>query len=395
MLKDSISKENLHKFLANCQKITTRAVRLTEEQNPEKYEREAMGALMKAAGYSLDDLIRYLTDYPKVFDFEENVKKLKAMESLSHVLGSKYARVDITDFADYKVLAGFIGKYFENYSNQYNGKLNFYAKDQIKNGMLESTVLVCESIDLLSCYDKPIETKFIPLSIPDMKLSFTLDSLINDIKELFPDYIEKKSNQNVHNIKQVIRIVNDRKYDDSTIMGLIQHNLVLKNEVYLDYIELSFEDKIKIKPTYFHNNIEEIDGYFYINGLEYIRNNKHSYFETNEATFEYLVNVAESLNLLDNIVISTNIANIMDLKKKFVTLNKEEISVYMGEYSGYIDNMQYIIFESISEGLSKSLKNAEKYIEISRPLWKTIKQSTLNKKWQMIEENLYTREIQI
>jgi hypothetical protein len=57
--------------------------------------------------------------------------------------------------------------------------------------------------------------------------------------------------------------------------------------------------------------------------------------------------------------------------------------------------MQYIIFESISEGLAKSLKNAEKHIEIIRPLWKTIKQSSLNKKWETIGENLYTREIQI
>jgi hypothetical protein len=395
MIKSIISKDYLHTFLANSQKITTRAVRLAEEQNPEKYEREAMGALMKAAGYSLDDLINHLTNYPKVFDFEENIKKLKVMESLSHVLGSKYARVDITDFADYRALSGFISKYFENYSNEYNGRLNFYAKDQIENGMLESSVLVCESIDLLSCYDKPISTKHIPLSIPDMKLSFSLDSLINDIKESFPDYSDKKTNQKVHNIKQVLRTVNDRKYDDSTIMGFMQDKLVLKNEVYLDYIELSFEDKIKMKPTYFYNNTEEIDGYFNINGLEYIRNNEHSYIETNDAIFEYLTKVAQSMNILDNIVISTNIVNIMNLKEKFKTLEEEDISDYLGEYSGYIDNMQYIIFESISEGLAKSLKNAEKHIEIIRPLWKTIKQSSLNKKWETIGENLYTREIQI
>lgn len=43
--------------------------------------------------------------------------------------------------------------------------------------------------------------------------------------------------------------------------------------------------------------------------------------------------------------------------------------------------MQYIIFESTPEGLAKSLKNAEKHIELNRILKKTIKQSSLNKKW--------------
>ena len=49
---------------------------------------------------------------------------------------------------------------------------------------------------------------------------------------------------------------------------------------------------------------------------------------------------------------------------------------------------------SVNENL-KSKEDLEKHIEICRPLWKTIKQSSLNKKWETIGENLYAREIQI
>lgn len=71
MLKNTITKENLHTFLANSQKITTRAIRLAEEQNLEKYEREAMGALMKAAGYYFIDGLEYVKDCNLTY-LEEN-----------------------------------------------------------------------------------------------------------------------------------------------------------------------------------------------------------------------------------------------------------------------------------------------------------------------------------
>lgn len=67
----------------------------------------------------------------------------------------------------------------------------------------------------------------------------------------------------------------------------------------------------------------------------------------------------------------------------------------MSDFTNYIMNMEHIIYEHISKGLAKSLQNARNNIDIYRDAWNTIKKSSLKKKWQMIEENVYTREIQI
>lgn len=395
MLKNTLTKENLHTFLANSQKITTRAIRLAEEQNPEKYEREAMGALMKAAGYSLDDLFNYLTNYPKVFDFEENIKKLKVLDSLSSVLGSKYSYVDITDFKDYKALSGFIEKYFENYTNEFEGKLNFYAKEQIEYGMKTATVLVCESIDLISSMDAPSKIHYVPLSIPGMSLPITLDSIIENVKKTFTEYKEIENSKITHNIKQVIRVVEDREYESNSMMGMIKNEIEFKNEVFLDYVELSFENRLTIKPTYYNGNVQESAGYYFIDGLEYVKDCNLTYLEENEALFDYLVAVSTSMNILDNAVISTNISKINELRQIIADLDENEKEVYMSDFTNYIMNMEHIIYEHISKGLAKSLQNARNNIDIYRDAWNTIKKSSLKKKWQMIEVNVYTREIQI
>lgn len=395
MIKSIISKDYLHTFLANSQRITTRAVRLAEEQNPEKYEREAMGALMKAAGYSLDDLINHLQNYPKVFDFEENIKKLKVLDSLSSVLGSKYANLDITDFKDYKALSGFVKKYFENYSNEYDGKLNFYVKEQVEAGMRTATVLVCDSIDLISSEDEPSKTHCVPLYIPDSGLTFSLDTIIDNVKSAFTDYKEIENSKTTHSIKQVLQIVEDRKYEDNPFMAMIKSDMDFKNEVFLDYLELSFEDKITIKPTYYVGDKHDCAGYYKINGLEYVKDCNLTYHEENEALFKYLLTVLESMNIQDNIIVSTNIAKINEIRETIVNLDKDDLSNYLSKYTDYIMNIEHVIYEHISKGLAKSLKNAQYHIEITRPAWNTIKKSSLKKKWEKIEENLYTREIQI
>lgn len=395
MLKETLTKENLHTFLANSQRITTRAVRLAEEQNPDKYDREVMGALMKAAGYSYEDLIHYLQNYPKVFDFEENIKKLKVLDSLSNVLGSKYANLDITDFKDYKALSGFVKKYFENYSNEYEGKLNFYVKEQVEEGMKTATVLVCESIDLISSEDEPSKTHYIPLYIPDSGLTFSLDTIIDNIKRAFIDYKEIENSKTTHVIKQVLQIVEDRKYDANSFMGIIKADMNFKNEVFLNYLELSFEDKITIKPTYYVGNMHDSAGYYFINGLEYVKDYNLSYHEENEALFNYLLAVLESMNLLDNVVVSTNITKINEIREAIVDLDEDDLSNYLSKYTDYIMNIEHVIYENISKGLAKSLKNAQNQIEITRPAWNSIKKSSLKKKWESIGENLYTREIQI
>lgn len=395
MFKNTLTKDNLQTFLANSQKITTRAVRLAEEQNPEKYDREAMGSLMKAAGYSFEDLIHHLQNYPKVFDFEENIKKLKVLDSLSNVLGSKYANLDITDYKDYKVLSGFITKYFENYSNEYEGKLNFYVKEQIELGMKTATVLVCESIDLISSQDEPSKTHYVPLYIPGSGLTFSLDTIIDNVKKAFTDYKEIENSKTTHSIKQVLQIVEDRKYEDNSFMGMIKSDMDFKNEVFLDYLELSFENKITIKPTYYVGNKLDGAGYYKINGLEYVKDCNLTYHEENEALFKYLLTVLKSMNILDNIIVSTNIAKINEIREAIVNLNKDELSYYLSKFTDHIWNIEHVIYEHISKGLAKSLKNAQHHIEITKPAWNTIKKSSLKKKWEMIGENLYTREIQI
>lgn len=395
MIKSIISKDNLHTFLANSQRITTRAVRLAEEQNPEKYEREAMGALMKAAGYSLDDLIHHLQNYPKVFDFEENIKKLKVLDSLSNVLGSNYAKLDITNYKDYKALSGFVKKYFENYTNEYDGKLNFYVKEQVESGMKTATVLVSESIDLISSEDEPSKTHYVPLYIPGSSLTFSLDTIVDNVKRAFTDYKEIENSKITHVIKQVIHTVDDREYDKDSFMGIVKADMDFKNEVFLDYVELSFEDKITIKPTFYIDEVLDGAGYYKINGLEYVKDCNLTYQEENEALFKYLLTVLKSMNILDNIIVSTNIAKINEIRETIVNLDKDDLSYYLSKFTDYIWNIEHVIYEHISKGLAKSLKKAGNNIDINRPAWNTIKKSSLKKKWKMVEENLYTREIQI
>lgn len=395
MLKEILTKENLYTFLANSQNVTTRAVRLAEEQNPEKFEREAMGALMKASGFTLESLYSCLVQYPKIFDFEENIKKLKVLDSLSNVLGSKYSYIDITDYNDYKALSGFMKKYFENYTNEYDGRLNFYVKEQIELGTKAATVLVCESIDLISSVDAPSKTHYIPLILPGLNTLFTLDSIIENVKNTFKEYKENENSKITHKIKQVLHTVDNREYGKNSIMGIMKDEIGLKNEVFLDYIELSYEDKLIIRPTEHYENIEHSFCYYKINGLEYFKDYNCSRSEEQDSLFQYFYKVAESMNLLENIVISTNISKINELRLKIEKLEEEEKDEYMFEYLDYISNIIYIIFENISKGLSSSISNAEKNIEIYRPAWNTIKKSTLKKKWELIEEHLYTRETQI
>ena len=107
MQNNSLSNEDIYTFLSNAQNITKRAVRLNEEQSNDRFEREAMGALMQSAGYDLKTLLAFINTYPKVFDFEENIKKLKAIESLSTVLGSNFSFSLINRDDNFKMLVGF------------------------------------------------------------------------------------------------------------------------------------------------------------------------------------------------------------------------------------------------------------------------------------------------
>ena len=63
-------------------------------------------------------------------------------------------------------------------------------------------------------------------------------------------------------------------------------------------------------------------------------------------------------------------------------------------FYSYLQNIKYGIFENISKGLYKSFENALRDIEINRIAWHTIRKSILNKKWEKIEESLYTRTSQ-
>ena len=55
-----------------------------------------------------------------------------------------------------------------------------------------------------------------------------------------------------------------------------------KNEMFLNYLELSYSDKVIIRPTEFiENKIQDSHTYYYINGIEYISNQNVEYIEKN------------------------------------------------------------------------------------------------------------------
>ncbi len=85
MVKNTLSSEDIYLFLANKQNLTKRAIRLAKEQNNERFERESMGALMQSAGYTFDSLLDFLSEYPKIFDFKDNIEKLKTPFCVSNL----------------------------------------------------------------------------------------------------------------------------------------------------------------------------------------------------------------------------------------------------------------------------------------------------------------------
>jgi hypothetical protein len=395
MLKSSISNEELYTFMSNVQGITKRAVRLNHEQNQDKFEREAMGSLLKVAGYDFEKLFSLLNEYPKIFDFEENIKKLKVMENLSAVLGSRFTALDMINFKDSKGLVGFIDAYFSSYSNEYNGFLRFHCEEQVEQGFKMGYVLVCTSIDSLSCVSAPSKREVIFLNYNTSPIN--ISEIIEKIKNIFPDYIEVEKKKTTHTISQKIKIIEKREYEADSFMSQKQSSLIGKNELYVDYAELSFEDKVKIKPIFYVNSILCHNGYYYINGLEYFANELDG-FEESESLFAYFNEVVKQMGIFEDMVIKTNINNINKLRKEYELLdaNSEEDSKEFLEscYYGYIENIKYGILENISKGLNESFFNAENSIEINRPAWNTIRKTILNKKWESVGNDLYSRDVQ-
>lgn len=395
MQEKLISNEDLYSFMSNVQNITKRAVRLNHEQNQDKFERESMGALLQVSGYSFEDLFNFLNKYPKIFDFEENIKKLKVMENLSTVLGSKFTHLDMVDFKDSKGLVGFIGAYFSSYTNEFNGSLKFHCQEKIQYGCKMGYILVCSSVDSLSCMYAPSKKEYIYLDFNNS--SINIGEIIEKIKTIFSDYKEIEKKKTTHIISQVIKIIEKREYKADSFLSQKQSSLIAKNELYIDYAELSFNDKVKIKPIFYMNSILYHHGYYYIDGLEYFSSDLDGFDEL-EAVFTYFNDVIKQMGIFEDMIIKTNINKINDLRDKYTLLDdktdEDEKDFLESCYCGYIENIKYGIFENISKGLNESFLNAENSIEISRPAWNTIRKTILNKKWKSLGNNLFSREIQ-
>lgn len=390
MLINAQNSDLIFNFLSNSQKVTTRALRLSIEQNPERFDREAMGSLLAATGFTFEKLLKLASSYPQLFDFEDNVMKLKAVDNLAEVLGNKYTHSNVFNSNSYKFLTGFVTKYFENYTDEKSGKLNFYVKDEVEYGLKGFTVLVCKSIDLVSTINTPAMTRKIVL---DNEIK--LENIIQEIKKAFPNY-KVEDSRTAHTIKQTIKVAKDRQYEESSFMGSIKKSIDFKDEEFLEYVELSYKDMIVTKPLVYKGCVHHSNDYFLINGLEYISNNKEevddAYLGENEELYSYFTEVAKSLNMQDLPLIKENVEKIEGIRNK---LNKSKTDDLLATYQSHITNIQNIIFNQISKGLAESFSNAENNIEICRPVWNTMRIKSLKKKWDLIEEGLYTRNVDL
>lgn len=404
MQNKEISNENIYTFLANSQKVTKRAVRLSEEQNLEKFEREAMGSLMAACGYSFDGLLNYLVDFPRVFDFEENVKKLKVMDDLAGILGGSLKTKITHDSRNYKAVAGFLTKYFENYTNEYNGTLKFDITKEY--GVLGELIVdvVCNSIDLLSTEYEPSNKMEIPIRIENNFYKFDINKIIESIKKNFSDYYEVDNKKILHEIKQTVTVVENRDIENY-IYKMMFEKTTFKNEMFLNYLELSYSDKVIIRPTEFiENKIQDSHTYYYINGIEYISNQNVEYIERNFEAVDYFYKVAKSLGIENERVIQKNYEEGQKKRSKWEDLKREKIDEQdLEDEKDYISsstyahkyNMKYFILNHISNGLNEAFRRAEENVEFYRPYFKTIKKIVLAKKWENIEENKYQRIVEI
>lgn len=401
MNRIDIDKEVLCTFLANNQGVTKRAIRMNEVQNPDKFERDAIGALFQASGYTFEDIYSAMIKCPMLFDFKNSIDKIKAIDSLESVFKDNSQFTGEVLNNSYILIKGFINTYFKNYTNNLNGKLYFDFVDSFVYGQKQGVFLKVAAVDMTSTFDEPnFESSYLVAIEKKIDLDTTIEKLIKDIKKDFSDYKEQVKKDKTHTIKQKLIVEDEREYGDSTgIMNLVIQDQKDENSLYMKSFESNYNDEVVIRTTEYLKGIQHTDTYINIKGIE-LKNHHFSSEEYGIELCSYLKKVIDTLCIKDesiNEIIAKNFEALERLKKEYEELSKEDKEEYGFPMDFDTRNMNILnaILESISKGLSVSFDKSRIKIEKHNEFLNTFKKSVLNKKWNRVGEKTYTRTIEI
>lgn len=391
MQNKGIGNNIIYSFLSNAQDVTKRAIRLSEEQNPEKYERESIGALMQALGFDFPSLLKALELYPSIFNFDENIKKLRVMNNFKDMLVKETSQFSEKANLDFKALTGFFKVVFQKYTNKFEGKLDFNCFDIFDENMKTKigTIIRVESIDLTSSFYEPAKTKDFLLNTTVGETYFSIQSIFDDVLNYFDDYYEEEKANTTHSIQQTVKMSETRDYSSFPLMLMIQNKKIGKNELYLEKFSLNYNNQVIINSTELVDDIICTDTFISINGIEYSNSNK---IKDHEKFLPFLQDVIKSLKIENNQIIDINLKRILELQSKDEYEDTDRTDDILNTLC---NNILSAILNEISSGLSLSFKKASNNLELYRPAFYTMQKNILKKKWNLEDDNTYSRTIEI
>ena len=399
------NKENIYTFLANAQGITTRAVRQMEKDNPARFEREAMGALLQASKVSFSELYNYIQQDSGLFNFEESIKKSRTLDQLSSLLVKDVAKRETREYGKKNTLVGFLSTYFKDYTNDKKGRLSFVEFDKYDDyGYFVGTVLEISEHDITSSYDRPKSTNlvFITYAHNISNTRKSIDDIIKEVKQLFPDYRKEAVNQKSFNIDVELTI--DK---NAPRVGFVKSN-AHPDIFFPTKVKMSYLDKVLIVPNFvLEDGLNIAYAHYMINGMEYNSNEGRVADEVWVGEFiDYANKVADSLGLSndENIIENNKMIKEVVNEIKNTDYSKDEDSdaesMDWAEVRVFASNIINIILDSIEPGLSDAFSKLEddKELKEYHPAIYTISKQSLAK-WTQVEGasrgEVYTRTIKV
>lgn len=228
----NFSEKMLEAFLANELNVTTRAIRLMKRDNPKRYEREMIGAIMLNSGMRLDNILYAVENVPSFFDKEKTLDKYPELEGVIRGFcetprNSDEMFVETKRYEDEvraNLLYGFLSSYFEDFESE-EGKIRFCFSSNYEGENVASRQLIVYLEDITMSDDDAMDGEnvyIVPMSDDD-GIPFKTDFLIEEIKDIFPSATEVVYPNYSHNISNEAHVIPVSKESDEVILSHVVH----------------------------------------------------------------------------------------------------------------------------------------------------------------------------
>lgn len=140
-------------FLAETIGITTRAVKIMKNEQPERYERELIGAIFVNAKVKLPDVLSLFDNNKELLELVNQQEMLSAIKALRTVTCANSVSIQERNKQNH-IVASFLNKAFNGYSNEQNHTLFFIVMydevEDFKTISLDNvnSKLMCELKDI-------------------------------------------------------------------------------------------------------------------------------------------------------------------------------------------------------------------------------------------------------